>query len=136
MTGVAAKGSLADHPFRVGNRDPTEAGLDMYHEHDHGDRDDPEEEHREVADGAGLYVVVDRSDILRQRGDDAGEMMREIPLPTPCAVICSPSHMRKIVPAVSVIAMIRMFTGLGLRIACLRPMDMPTAWKKARTTVR
>ena len=70
---MAAKGSLADHSLGVGNRDPTEAGLDMYHEHDHSDRDDAEEEHREVADGAGLYIVVDRTDILRQRGDDAGE---------------------------------------------------------------
>ena len=43
------------------------------------------------------------------------------------AVICSPSHMRKTVPAVSVMAMMRMFTGFGLRIALLRPIDMPIA---------
>ena len=64
------------------------------------------------------------------------KMMSEMPLPTPFAVICSPSHMRNTVPAVRVMAMMRMFTGFGLRIAVLRPIDMPIAWKNASTTVR
>ena len=63
-------------------------------------------------------------------------MMSDIPFPTPFAVICSPIHMRNIVPPVKVIAMIRIETGLGFKIACFRPIDMPTAWKKASATVR
>ena len=34
------------------------------------------------------------------------KMMREIPLPMPLSVICSPSHMMKAVPAVRVIMVI------------------------------
>ena len=44
--------------------------------------------------------------------------------------------MRNIVPPVKVIAMIKMETGLGFKIACFKPTDMPMAWKKASATVR
>ena len=34
------------------------------------------------------------------------KMMSEMPLPTPRAVICSPSHIRKMVPPTSVITVV------------------------------
>ena len=35
------------------------------------------------------------------------KMISEMPLPTPRAVICSPSHIRNIVPPISVITVVR-----------------------------
>ncbi len=45
----------------------------------------------------------------RARGSSAtmpAKMISEIPLPTPRAVICSPSHIRKTVPPTSVITVV------------------------------
>ena len=41
------------------------------------------------------------------------KMISEMPLPTPRAVICSPSHIRKIVPPTSVITVEAMKYGPG-----------------------
>ena len=62
-------------------------------------------------------------------------IISDIPLPTPCVVICSPIHINSVVPAVSVIAIIKIFTGDGFSIAAFKPIDIPNAWKNASTTV-
>ena len=62
----------------------------------------------------------------------------EIPLPSPRSVICSPSHMRNIVPVTSVIAvMIRNGSpGASTRPACASSaIEMPSAWKNASPSV-
>ena len=63
------------------------------------------------------------------------KIIKDIPFPTPCAVICSPIHINNVVPAVNVIAIMSMFTGVGFSIAACNPIDIPTACKNASTTV-
>ena len=41
----------------------------------------------------------------------------DIPLPIPCSVICSPSHITKIAPTVSVMVVVRLKTNPGSRTA-------------------
>ena len=62
----------------------------------------------------------------------------EMPLPRPRSVICSPSHMRNIVPVTSVTAVIRRKgrPGAVTRPACASSaIEMPSAWKNARPSV-
>ena len=65
------------------------------------------------------------------------KMIREMPLPTPLSLICSPSHIRKAVPAVST-STIRMIenTLLSTTASRKRPTVSPTAWIRPSTTVR
>ena len=60
------------------------------------------------------------------------KMIREIPLPTPRAVICSPSHIRNMVPPTRVTTVVKRKNRPGSRTAepaldCMpsRPTDMP-----------
>ena len=73
------------------------------------------------------------------------KIISDIPLPMPRSVICSPSHMMKAVPVVSVIIVITTKPQPGLitkpppAVPC--PADcsvkaMAMDWKKARITVR
>src|SRR5690242_20683458 len=66
-------------------------------------------------------------------------MMSEMPLPMPREVICSPSHIRNMVPPVSVMVVDikKKMPGLDttLPVPC-RPMAMPYDWNAASTTVR
>ncbi len=67
------------------------------------------------------------------------KMISEIPLPMPCSVICSPSHMTNMVPVVSVIIVVSVNRAGGkfgsttpmLRSATLMPKD----WTMARPRV-
>ena len=63
------------------------------------------------------------------------KMMREMPLPIPFAVICSPSHIKNAVPAVNVSAIRRTDPTPGYMIASLRPYAIPSAWINPRSTV-
>ena len=45
-------------------------------------------------------------------------MIIEMPLPMPRSVICSPSHIRNMVPAASVMVAVRMKPGPGLSTTC------------------
>ena len=71
------------------------------------------------------------------------KMMSEIPLPTPLSVICSPSHMMKIVPVVRVrtVRSTKLKPPWGIRCAppgvvCFSSHSaMPVAWMKERSTV-
>ncbi len=71
------------------------------------------------------------------------KMIRLMPLPTPRAVICSPSHIRNIVPPTRVITQEKRKNHPGSYTAgpkepriCSSPMAMPQAWKMAMNTVR
>ena len=68
-----------------------------------------------------------------------GEMIIEMPLPMPRSVICSPSHIRNIVPVVIVtVAMNRNCgPGFGTRLlpAFWIASAAPKHWNRARTTV-
>jgi len=71
------------------------------------------------------------------------KMISEIPLPIPRSVICSPSHMRNIVPVTSETAGSKDESIAGLdddgspadRLPAARATAMPVAWKVARATV-
>jgi hypothetical protein len=66
------------------------------------------------------------------------KMIMEMPLPMPRSVICSPSHMRKSVPVVSVITVVmrNMKPGSSTSPCCdSSATEMPSAWKSASTTV-
>ena len=56
------------------------------------------------------------------------KMISEMPLPMPRAVICSPSHIRNIVPPTSVMTVTKRKNALGsltTPVADSRPMEMP-----------
>ena len=62
----------------------------------------------------------------------------EMPLPRPRSVICSPSHIRNIVPVTSVTAVTTRKPGPGCstRPGCASSaMAMPSAWKNASPSV-
>ena len=67
------------------------------------------------------------------------KMIRDVPLPMPRLVICSPSHIRNKVPPVNVTTVESTKKGPGSRTMppepC-KPTAMPQAWNKARITVR
>ena len=64
------------------------------------------------------------------------KMIREIPFPTPFSLICSPSHIRKAVPAVSTrITSITENTLLSITACLKRPTVRPMACISPRTTV-
>ena len=66
------------------------------------------------------------------------KMIIEMPLPMPRSVICSPSHMRNIVPVMSVITVVKRNARPGsiTRPGCdSSAIEMPSAWKAASTTV-
>ena len=67
------------------------------------------------------------------------KMISEAPLPMPRAVICSPSHIRNMVPPVSVITVETTKNRPGsctmLPELC-SPTAMPQDWNTASTTVR
>ncbi len=67
------------------------------------------------------------------------KMISEMPLPMPRWVICSPSHIRNIVPPVSVMMVetVKKKPGLAtIEPDDCRPMAMPQDWKIASTRVR
>ena len=62
----------------------------------------------------------------------------EMPLPRPRSVICSPSHIRNIVPVTSVIAVMSRNDnpGASTRFCCASSaIEMPSAWKSANPSV-
>ena len=71
------------------------------------------------------------------------KMMREMPLPTPRSVICSPSHMTKAVPVVSVstVRSRNPHPGWTTRdappgaVVPSRKKEIPIAWTREITTV-
>jgi len=71
------------------------------------------------------------------------KMMSEIPLPIPRSVICSPSHMMKAVPAVSVMTVMRRNPQPGLMTMDApvgpamfsSPTAMPNPWMRDSSTV-
>ena len=71
------------------------------------------------------------------------KMMSEVPLPTPRCVICSPSHIRNIVPPTSVTTVEMrknqpgsMTTEAPAEREASRPTEMPQAWNAASRTVK
>ena len=75
--------------------------------HEHDERHHRHRQHQEArmknGDSAPVRPSSSReASALRQVGDDAGHDDQAVPLPTPRAVICSPSHIRNIVPPTSV----------------------------------
>ena len=65
------------------------------------------------------------------------KMMIEMPLPIPRSEICSPSHIRNMVPVTSDTVAVNTKPGPGLIAMLLdcRAMDAPIAWKVARASV-
>ena len=55
------------------------------------------------------------------------KMINEIPLPMPRSVICSPSHIRKIVPVVSVIIVVSVKPIPGSRTAPVPKLPLSSA---------
>ena len=67
------------------------------------------------------------------------KMISEMPLPTPRAVTCSPSHIRNMVPPVRTVTVETMKNrpGSSIRLGwAFRPKAMPVDWNRASTTVR
>ena len=64
-------------------------------------------------------------------------MIIEIPLPMPRSVICSPSHIRNIVPVTSVTAAVKMngVPGFMTTFWFCSATDAPIDWNVARNTV-
>ena len=64
-------------------------------------------------------------------------MIIEMPLPTPRSVICSPSHIRNIVPVVIVVVAISSHCGPPLSTYCpfCNATAAPNDWNTARPTV-
>jgi hypothetical protein len=101
----------------------------------------------------GLDVALVRrevaGDAVGDAVDDAGEDESEIPLPMPRSVICSPTHIMKAVPVVSVSMLMRRKPqpGVGDDVADVRRVDrsplfiasrliaMPKPWTSDRTMV-
>jgi hypothetical protein len=81
---------MRDAPF-----DEDDRGNHRHHHHQ-------QEEDAEQADLSGLHLVERLENAAREPDDDAAKISSDMPLPTPRSVICSPSHMMKIVPVVSV----------------------------------
>ncbi len=66
------------------------------------------------------------------------KMIIEMPLPMPLSVICSPSHMRNMVPVMSVRTVVKRNARPGsmTRPGCASSaIEMPSAWKSDSTTV-
>ena len=65
------------------------------------------------------------------------KMIIEMPLPMPRSVICSPSHIRNIVPVTSVIAAVSTNAGPGISTTpCVcSALAAATDWNDASTTV-
>ena len=66
------------------------------------------------------------------------KMMIEMPLPRPRSVICSPSHIRNIVPVTSVVTVMKRNSRPGSSTrpcCCSRPIEIIVAWNVASTTV-
>ena len=66
------------------------------------------------------------------------KMMIEIPLPKPRSVICSPNHIKNIVPVTKVITVFKRNTKLGsiTKPGCAsNAIAIPRAWNVANTTV-
>ncbi len=66
------------------------------------------------------------------------KMIIEMPLPMPRSVICSPSHMRNIVPVMSVTTVVKRKPKPGsITSPCCdsSAIEMPSAWNAASTTV-
>ena len=66
------------------------------------------------------------------------KMISEMPLPMPRAVICSPSHIRNMVPPTSVITAEtrkNMPGSLTMPLPPSSPTEMPYAWTIASSTV-
>ena len=67
------------------------------------------------------------------------KMISEMPLPTPRAVTCSPSHIRNMVPPVRTVTVETMKNrpGWSIRLGwAFRPNAIPVDWNRASTTVR
>ena len=96
-------------------------------------------EQREARDRALCACENSWKTAVGSRATMPAKMISETPLPTPRLVICSPSHIRNMVPPVSVTIVDRMKNGPGLSTApwldC-KAMAMPADWKMASTTVR
>ena len=98
-----------------------------------------------VVQALGIAIFLERqTKIARGRlATIPAKMMSEIPLPIPRSVICSPSHMMKIVPVVSVRIVIRRKPQPGCGTSGAPPgatcfsshSAIPLAWMKERTTV-
>ena len=92
---------------------------------------------------SGLMAPVDtswkRPDVpLGRPATIPAKMMIEIPFPRPRSVICSPSHIRNIVPvSKEIVVVIRnMKPGSSTRPAWLsRATAMPKPWKRPRSNV-
>ncbi len=66
------------------------------------------------------------------------KMIIEMPLPMPRSVICSPSHMRNMVPVMRVITVVmrKARPASTTRPGCASSaIEMPSAWNAASTTV-
>ncbi len=66
------------------------------------------------------------------------KMMIEMPLPRPRSVICSPSHMRNMVPVTSVVTVVmrNISPGSSTSPACdSSAIEMPVPWNSASTSV-
>ena len=70
---MSAISSLADNPFRIGDRNSPKTGLNVNDKDNHRYGNDPEEEYAEIADRPCLNVMIDRPDILWQRSNDTGK---------------------------------------------------------------
>ena len=95
--------AVADLPFGILDQ---QAALRALHEYDEGDHGDRHHDHREDQTGRQRALAAE----LQRAGDRDGssatmpeKMISEMPLPMPREVICSPSHIRNMVPPVSVI---------------------------------
>ena len=88
----------------------------------------------------GRYVTGERLPAIAcgKPATMPAKMIIEMPLPMPRSVICSPSHMRNIVPVVRVRTVTRRNTRPG---STTRPgwdsraIEIPSAWKSDSTTV-
>src|SRR4029077_20628536 len=138
MRGLALEHAVADLAFRILDQ---EAALRALHEHDEGDDGDRHHQHdqdqagRERALPAELEGAPPGGRSWRGRGvaDESCPtspdiMISEVPLPMPRWVICSPSHIRNMVPPVSVITveMRKNMPGAATTLAApSRPTAMP-----------
>jgi hypothetical protein len=94
------------NPLCILNRDLAVSHSNGNNKHDHQNSKDSKDQYIEDIDSTSRQIPAnDMQDHSGRRETIPAKIIREIPLPIPLAVICSPIHISNIVPAVKVTTM-------------------------------
>lgn len=117
MRGVSTKHALPHLPFRILDDNPTLGLLHKHDEHDGQASQHKEQQHKERRQCARVPQLEKAYQACGKLATIPAKMMSEIPLPTPRDVICSPSHIRNMVPPTSAVTQVTRKSGPGFTTA-------------------